>query len=405
MEKTFEHRAEEQPTVEEKPLVDESPAAEESPAPAIEPVAEGVWLVRLPLPWPLAIVNVYLLEQQDGLLLIDCGVKTDESLGVLSQALAILGRTFQDIRQIVVTHMHADHVGAAAELRQRSGAPVLMERTEAKLIAPREPGEQFFVKAERYMREHGVPEELIGRLREMSRKASGVSERLVADGYLDDGDTLPYRGGALEAMVTPGHSPGLLSFLCREQRLLFSSDVILSGITPNIGVHPFYDDNPLDDYLRSLDRLHELDIGLAVAWRPISRTPRMDYRNPRTSRPAPSVRAGGRRGRRVYGFRAGSSHLETEARPDRSASRHGGSAFAPALPAPPRRSGFRAPQRTRPLGIGAPSVSTCIVKFLPIWQKILAEGSEPRAATWREPPGLPRLDSSRRCRTEGQSVA
>ena len=264
MEKTFEHRAEEQPTVEEKPLVDESPAAEESPAPAIEPVAEGVWLVRLPLPWPLAIVNVYLLEQQDGLLLIDCGVKTDESLGVLSQALAILGRTFQDIRQIVVTHMHADHVGAAAELRQRSGAPVLMERTEAKLIAPREPGEQFFVKAERYMREHGVPEELIGRLREMSRKASGVSERLVADGYLDDGDTLPYRGGALEAMVTPGHSPGLLSFLCREQRLLFSSDVILSGITPNIGVHPFYDDNPLDDYLRSLDRLHELDIGLVL---------------------------------------------------------------------------------------------------------------------------------------------
>ncbi len=102
------------------------------------------------------------------------------------------------------------------------------------------------------------------RLREMSRKASGVSERLVADGYLDDGDTLPYRGGALEAMVTPGHSPGLLSFLCREQRLLFSSDVILSGITPNIGVHPFYDDNPLGDYLRSLDRLHALDIGLVL---------------------------------------------------------------------------------------------------------------------------------------------
>ena len=255
--------------MEEKPIPEKERAEEESPsdensAPAIEPVAEAVWLVRLPLPWPLAIVNVYLLEQQDGLLLIDCGVKTDESLDVLSQALATRGGTFHDIRQIVVTHMHADHVGAAAELRRRSGAPILMERTEAKLIAPREPREQFFGKAERYMREHGVPEDLINRLREMSRKASGASERLAADGYLDDGDTLPYRGGTLEAMVTPGHSPGLLSFLCREQRLLFSSDVILSGITPNIGVHPFYDDNPLSDYLKSLDRLHELDIGLVL---------------------------------------------------------------------------------------------------------------------------------------------
>ena len=255
--------------MEEKPILEEERAEEESPsdensAPAIEPVAASVWLVRLPLPWQLAIVNVYLLEQQDGLLLIDCGVKTDESLEVLSQALATLGRTFKDIRQIVVTHMHADHVGAAAELRRRSGAPVLMERTEAKLIAPREPGEEFFGKAERYLREHGVPEELIDKLREMSRKASGASERLVADGYLDDGDELPCRGGTLETLVTPGHSPGLLSFRCREQRSLFSSDVILNGITPNIGVHPFYDDNPLRDYLNSLDRLHELDIDLVL---------------------------------------------------------------------------------------------------------------------------------------------
>ena len=257
------------PTVQEKPIPEkdrpeEQTSAAKDPAAAVEQVAGSVWLVRLPLPWQLAIVNVYLLEQREGLLLIDCGVKTDESLGVLAQALAKLGRTFQDIRQIVVTHMHADHVGAAAELRQRSGAPVLMERTEAKLIAPREPGEEFFGKAERYMREHGVPEELIDKLREMSRKASGASERLVADGYLDDGDELAYRGGTLEAMVTPGHSPGLLSFQCRKQALLFSSDVILSGITPNIGVHPFYDDNPLADYLNSLDRLHELDIDLVL---------------------------------------------------------------------------------------------------------------------------------------------
>ena len=246
------------------PAERESPAAAKSPAPAIEPVAEGVWMVRLPLPWSLAIGNVYLLEQQDGLLLIDCGIKSDESLEVLSQALSTLGKTFRDIRQIVVTHMHADHVGAAAEVRKRSGAPVLMERTEAKLIAPRQLGEEFFGKAEHYMREHGVPEELIGRLRETSRKASGVSERLVVDGYLADGDTLAYCGGTIEAMVTPGHSPALLSFHCRQQRLLLSSDVILNGITPNIGVHPFYGDDPLGDYFRSLDRLHQLDIDLVL---------------------------------------------------------------------------------------------------------------------------------------------
>ena len=111
------------PTVEEKPIPEkdrpeEQTSAAKDPVPPVEQVAAAVWLVRLPLPWPLAIVNVYLLEQQDGLLLIDCGVKTEEPLEVLSQALATLGRTFEDIRQIVVTHMHADHVGAAAELRR-----------------------------------------------------------------------------------------------------------------------------------------------------------------------------------------------------------------------------------------------------------------------------------------------
>ncbi len=230
----------------------------------IQSVADDVWLIPLPLPWPLAVINVYLLKGLDGYLLMDCGLKTDASRQALQNALGELGLGWRDISQIIITHLHPDHFGAAGVVRQLSGAPILMHPLEAKLVAPRHPSQPFFADTERYLRANGVPDEVIGELRQRSQEVAEGSERLAPDGPLEEGDTLPYASGTLQVMVTPGHSPSLLSFYEASSKMLFSTDVIIEKITPNVGVHAFYGGDPLGDYLRSLERLESLEVDLIL---------------------------------------------------------------------------------------------------------------------------------------------
>ena len=192
--------------------------------------------------------------------MLDTGLKTDESLLALEAALAGLNLDWRVITRILISHMHPDHVGAAAEIRRRSGAPIRMHPREAEMVKPRGPDHKFFERAEPYMHAHGVPQADIDAMRE---EASGVSERMerfVADESIAGGDTIEFAGGALRAVMAPGHSPAMLCFHCPEQRLLFSTDAILERTTPNIGVHWFYQGNPLGEYLNSLRTLELLDV-------------------------------------------------------------------------------------------------------------------------------------------------
>ena len=231
--------------------------------PLLEEAEDSIWLVRLPLPWPLAIVNVYLLRRGDGYLLIDTGLKTEKSLAALEEALGHLGLGWGSLREIVISHMHPDHVGAAAEIRRRSGAPVRMHVTEALLVAPRGSGD-FFEKTETYLREHGVPQEHIRKMKKSARTAANDMEKFVPDSGIDEGDKVLYDGGSFDVLVTPGHSPALLSFHNADAKVLISTDMLLERITPHIGIHSFYEGDPLSEYLASLGRLSGLTIQRAL---------------------------------------------------------------------------------------------------------------------------------------------
>ncbi|MBI1356187.1 MAG: MBL fold metallo-hydrolase [Acidobacteria bacterium] len=235
------------------------------PTPALlTQVAEGAWRIRLPLPWALASVNAFLFRRSDGWLLLDCGLHTPASLAALEEALAQLHLDWRSLRRIVVSHLHPDHAGAAAHIRRLSGAPIAMQPREAALIAPREPGEAFFARAEAYLRRHGVPEETIHEIEGEARKMASGSDRFVADDPIDEGDVLEYAGGRLETFQAPGHSPALLCFYDRDRKILYSTDAMLERISPNIGVHAFYEGNPLGEYFDSLAKLEALDIRTVV---------------------------------------------------------------------------------------------------------------------------------------------
>src|SRR5689334_13237259 len=89
-------------------------------------VSPGIHLLDLPLPFELAQINVYLVNLPDGYLLIDCGLKTRASLDALSAGIHALGADWRSIRQILLTHIHPDHIGLAPRLLELTGARLIM---------------------------------------------------------------------------------------------------------------------------------------------------------------------------------------------------------------------------------------------------------------------------------------
>ncbi|MBI2861099.1 MAG: MBL fold metallo-hydrolase [Chloroflexi bacterium] len=231
-------------------------------------VLPGVHLLKLPLPIPdtsLTHVNVYLVRGDDGYLMVDAGWNTNQALESLEAQLAGLGLVFEDIAQIVVTHIHPDHYGLAGRLKQFSGAQLLMHRVDSDLIDSRYVHvDTLLGQLARWLSSHGVPASELPEL----QKASVGMIQYVAPTYpdvtLQGGETLPMGAFNLRVLPTPGHSPGHICLYDPDRKLLFSGDHLLPTITPNIGLHPQSSPDPVGDYIKSLVMLKGLDISLVL---------------------------------------------------------------------------------------------------------------------------------------------
>jgi glyoxylase-like metal-dependent hydrolase (beta-lactamase superfamily II) len=102
-------------------------------ATAIHDLPAGIERVSLPVPFPVGPVNCYLLVGEP-LTLVDPGMVYADTVDRLAGVLARVGRRLEDVAQVVVTHGHPDHFGAAGLVASRSGATVVCGREdEAKL--------------------------------------------------------------------------------------------------------------------------------------------------------------------------------------------------------------------------------------------------------------------------------
>lgn len=213
------------------------------------------------MPFRLTIVNVYLLRQRDGYTLIDCGLKTDESWRALQAGLAAAGCRMEEIRRIVVTHIHPDHFGLARRVKEASGAELYLHRLEVTLMEPRYADvNQLLGEVARWLKINGCPAEDIDFLTTASMASREFVSVVQPDILLEGAEILPLDSSALQVIWTPGHSPGHICLYDRARRYLFAGDHLLPRISSNIGLHPQSGSNPLDDYAESLTLVRALPV-------------------------------------------------------------------------------------------------------------------------------------------------
>lgn len=204
-------------------------------------------------------VNAYLVPLGGaGWMLVDGGLNTPEAWDALGQAVRNVAGGWSAVSVHVVTHMHMDHVGLAARVRQASGAPVLMGRLDAERMAhaAAHPDEEADYRAT-LLRRCGAPDDVLRGVEEARKRAEALAPPVTVDVMLDgaDGD-LPGAPG-WRWLWTPGHTAGHVSLHRPADGVVIGGDAVLPRITPTLGVNRQRVD-PVADYVDGLDRLEAL---------------------------------------------------------------------------------------------------------------------------------------------------
>src|SRR5258708_5533494 len=169
-------------------------------------VYPDILALALPLPFELRSVNVYLVALRQGYLLIDCGMNTEPAFETLRAAMEKRGLAWTDMRQIVLTHMHPDHMGMAARLLELSGAQLAMHEVEARHLKLVTNGGRRIPWLDDVYRQAGVPEAL-----EQKMEAHFFSVRknfyeLNPDYLYSVGEKINTKAGQFEIFWTTGTS-------------------------------------------------------------------------------------------------------------------------------------------------------------------------------------------------------
>lgn len=233
----------------------------DSPIPApgeLVPVAEGIFWLRMPLPLALDHINLYLVEEADGWTLIDTGMNLPDTVTLWEE---IFARYFAEkpLKQIVVTHLHPDHIGLAGYLEERWRCPLYMSQAEYFAARSYTAADARRWRAEQYYRECGLGEDFVATIGKRMGFRDIVSTLPGSFRQLRDGDLFPLAGSRWQVILGSGHSPAHVCLYSPERKLLLAGDQILSSISPNVSVMASEPEaSPLPYWFASLERLRSL---------------------------------------------------------------------------------------------------------------------------------------------------
>ncbi|HEU0019809.1 MAG TPA: MBL fold metallo-hydrolase [Thermoleophilaceae bacterium] len=195
--------------------------------------ATGVHRLSIPTPFAVGRVNCYLVDDEP-LTLVDAGPNSGTSFDELTQGLAALGKSLEQIELVVVTHQHIDHLGLVGLVAARSGADVATIDHAVPMVenfADEMQADDDFATVT--MLRHGIPEDVVRALQSVSRAFRAWGAPAQVTRVLRDGDELPFRDRTWKVHWRPGHSPTDTVFEDAERRTLIAADHLLGHISSN----------------------------------------------------------------------------------------------------------------------------------------------------------------------------
>jgi glyoxylase-like metal-dependent hydrolase (beta-lactamase superfamily II) len=223
-----------------------------------EEILPGLYRIKIPLPEsPLKYLNSYVIKSDRKNLIIDTGFNRKECFNAMKAGLGELNIDLLNC-DFFITHLHADHFGLISRLAVNKSR-IYFSRPDKELIESWEGFEPMID----YAGENGFPEhELRNALHQHPGYKYG-SDWTPDISILGDGEKITYGDYCFECVETPGHTLGHVCLYEAREKVLVAGDHILSDITPNIQCWSDRD-NPLEQYLSSLEKVYRLDVALVL---------------------------------------------------------------------------------------------------------------------------------------------
>ncbi|MEM0156103.1 MAG: MBL fold metallo-hydrolase [Thermoplasmataceae archaeon] len=204
----------------------------------------------------LRTANLYFITNGKRGALIDTGMSPD-TLEFLRKN----GVEVDEIGEIMLTHLHFDHIGGAANLQKSLSVRVYMGKLDAEIISRMMSDPEGYLKNEiSYLKYLGLPDNEV----DIAAKVNPVKETYKEAAAIDEITPLDENSTFLgfpeiSILDVPGHTPGSTAFIVKDQNFVFTGDHIIERITPNIS---YYDDDSdmLGMYLKSLLKLQSTGI-------------------------------------------------------------------------------------------------------------------------------------------------
>jgi len=219
-------------------------------------VADGVFWVRMPLPFPPMHINMWLLRDGPGWTIVDTGIRSGKVQRLWDQIFATV-LDGKPVARLICTHFHPDHSGLAGWITERWQAPLWMSRAEwlngrvsGMDALPAVPPDVLA-----YYQRVGYSEHMmtIARSRTWDNFAKITTPLPRTFRRIVDGEAILIDGREWRVIVGHGHAPEHASLFSPDLQVLISGDQILPRITPHVGVTATEPEaNPLGEYIDSL---------------------------------------------------------------------------------------------------------------------------------------------------------
>jgi glyoxylase-like metal-dependent hydrolase (beta-lactamase superfamily II) len=227
----------------------------------VREVAPGIHWLRMPLPFALQWINLWLIEDGDGYTIVDTGVAIEPAREHWRAVFAGLMQG-RPVTRVICTHMHPDHLGLAGWITRKFDCRLWMSRLEyvtcRMLLA--DTGREAPAEGQKFYRAAGWDEDALDSYR-VRFGGFGKAVSRLPDGFrrIEDGEVIRIGERDWHVITGSGHSPEHVCLWQKDLNVFISGDQVLPRISSNVSVFPTEPDgDPLSDWLSSCAKLRAI---------------------------------------------------------------------------------------------------------------------------------------------------